>query len=182
MATHSQRLACVVTGILRSRQLGAGAFEHRPIAIDVCDVARSVVAEFSRLAPQGIELCDETGDEPCIARADPDALRQVVASLVDNAIRYSPGGGRVEVRVDRFDDVVQLQVSDEGMGIPFVDRDRVFEKFVRLDPQHRQARGGSGLGLYMSRKLVRGMGGEISVSDGADGDATLTVRLPAART
>lgn len=180
MATHSQRLAGVVTGILRSRQLGAGNFEPQPEAVDVCDVARSVLAEFVELAPDGVELRDETGREPCIARADPKALRQVVVNLVDNAIRYSPDGGTVTVRTATHGDVVQLQVSDDGMGIPFIHRDRVFEKFVRLDAQHRYARGGSGLGLYMSRKLVRGMGGEISITDAVDGGATFTVRLPRA--
>lgn len=180
MATNAQRLACVVTGILRSRQLGSGTFTPTPAAVDVRDLARSVLEQWAGLVPEGIELVDGCGEDPVVAMADPDALRQVLVNLVDNAIRYSPDGGTITVRATALQDEVELQVSDTGMGIPFVHRDRVFDKFVRLDAQHRSARGGSGLGLYVSRKLARAMGGDVSIADGTDGGTAVTVRLPRA--
>jgi signal transduction histidine kinase len=94
-----------------------------------------------------------------LVRADRDRLRQVMANVVDNALKYSDGAVRVEVIVREL--AVRITVSDEGPGIPSVDRDRVFEKFFRLDPAQRTGVGGTGLGLYIARELTQRMGGRI---------------------
>ena len=86
--------------------------------------------------------------------ADPDKLRQVLTNLIDNAIKYSPDGGRVEVEIGRSGGRVRFRVADEGLGIPPAEQDRIFEKFFRLDPNLTRGVGGTGLGLYISRELV----------------------------
>jgi signal transduction histidine kinase len=113
--------------------------------------------------------------------ADPDKVRQVLTNLVDNAIKYSPDGGSVQVEVKRLGTVVLFSVRDEGLGIPLAEQDRVFEKFYRLDPELNRGVGGTGLGLYISRELVRHMGGRLNVVSKPGGGSTFRVELPTAR-
>jgi signal transduction histidine kinase len=113
--------------------------------------------------------------------ADPDKVRQVLTNLVDNGVKYSPDGGCVEVRIERTGGAVRFSVSDPGLGIPLSEQRRVFEKFYRLDPNMTQGVGGTGLGLYICRELVRRMEGRIWVeSPGLGRGATFNVELPAA--
>ncbi|MBK6706327.1 MAG: HAMP domain-containing histidine kinase [Sphingomonadales bacterium] len=100
---------------------------------------------------------------------------QIALNLVGNAIRYSPGGSKVRIEVDPAGP--SISVIDEGPGIPVEDRERIFTKFERLG---RFGDGGSGLGLYISRKLARAMGGELSIGAGEGGGANFTLRLPPA--
>jgi signal transduction histidine kinase len=104
----------------------------------------------------------------------------VLTNLVDNAVKYSPDGGRVDVRVTRSGNRICFRVRDEGLGIPPSEQRRIFEKFFRLDPDMTRGVGGTGLGLYICRELVDRMDGRISVSsDGRSGSA-FTVDLPVA--
>ncbi len=98
---------------------------------------------------------------------------QIVLNLTGNAIRYSPDGSTI--RITFSSDPPSLSISDEGAGIAVDDRERIFEKFERLG---RSADGGSGLGLYISRRLARAMKGELSISETAEGGAVFTLRLP----
>ncbi len=124
---------------------------------------------------------------PCARRAgcrqvaaDPDKLRQILTNLIDNAIKYSPDGGRVEVELGRSGGRVRFRVTDEGLGIPPAEQDRIFEKFFRLDPNLTRGVGGTGLGLYISRELVTRMNGRIWVdSDGRTG-SSFFLELPIA--
>ena len=113
--------------------------------------------------------------------ADPDRLRQVIANLLDNAIKYSPRGGLVELRVSATDGVGVIEVADHGLGIPVHEQQRIFEKFYRLDPSMTLGIGGSGLGLYISRELVQQMGGRLSVNSSVGAGSTFTVTLPIAK-
>jgi len=101
-----------------------------------------------------------------------------VVNLLDNAIKYSPGGGQVVIALDRTPEAVSIAVTDEGLGIPADARERIFEKFVRLDPGMRRGVGGSGLGLYISRELVERMGGGLRVRPRAGTGSTFVVDLP----
>jgi signal transduction histidine kinase len=110
--------------------------------------------------------------------ADADRLRQVIANLLDNAIKYSPGGGRVELRISQENGTGVIEVADHGLGIPAHEQQRIFEKFYRLDPSMTRGIGGSGLGLYISRELIEQMGGHLSVSSRVGQGSTFTVTLP----
>jgi signal transduction histidine kinase len=104
----------------------------------------------------------------------------VLANLLDNAVKYSPEGAPVELRVDGVGGRVRFSVSDRGLGIPAPERARVFEKFVRLDPELARGVGGTGLGLYICRELVGIMGGSIWSDGRPGGGSTFVVELPAA--
>ena len=114
------------------------------------------------------------------ATGDPDRTRQVLLNLLDNAIKYSPRGGRIEITVAPDDGRLRFMVRDEGLGIPLSEQERIFDKFYRLDPDQRRGIGGSGLGLYISRELIRLMDGRIW-ADSEPGEGTvLTFELPLA--
>ena len=100
----------------------------------------------------------------------------MLTNLVDNAIKYSPDGGRVAVTVSEGDRV-RVAVRDEGLGIPLTEQTRIFEKFYRLDPNLTRGVGGTGLGLYICRELVRRMDGSIWVVSREGAGSTFTVEL-----
>ncbi|MEX2646828.1 MAG: ATP-binding protein [Gaiellaceae bacterium] len=104
----------------------------------------------------------------------------MLANVVDNAIKYSPDGGPVEVRLEERDGCVRFEVVDEGLGIPAGEHRRVFEKFYRLDPDMTRGIGGTGLGLYISRELVRRMQGRIWVESRLGKGSRFFVEIPLA--
>src|SRR5581483_3880514 len=177
ISSEADRLARIVNDILWASRLDSG---QMAIAIERCDaaaLARLVVDAVRAHAPTSIALSLEAEDVPPVA-ADPDKLRQVLTNLVDNAVKYSPDGGRVRVVVRHVGNRIRFRVEDEGLGIPPSEQARIFEKFFRLDPNLTRGVGGTGLGLYICRELVHRMHGRIwVVSDGRRG-STFTVELP----
>jgi len=146
---------------------------------DPLPIARAVVEAARLTAPQGVELVVRNARAAAVA-SDPGHLHQVLANLVDNAVKYSPDGGRVEVVLKALDTCVRICVVDEGLGIPRSEARRVFEKFYRLDPNMTRGVGGTGLGLYICRELVRRVGGRIWVEANDRGGSTFLIELPRA--
>ena len=112
--------------------------------------------------------------------ADADALRQVLDNLVDNAIKYTPNGGRITVRWSAAGDTAIFEVEDTGVGIPQEDLPRVFERFYRVDKARSRAVGGTGLGLSIVKHLVQAMKGQIRVASTLGKGTTFRVSLPRA--
>jgi two-component system sensor histidine kinase VicK len=138
------------------------------------------VAAAQTHLPEGVELHLEAPAKLPAITADPEQLRQVLTNLVDNAVKYSPDGGAVCVRLAAEDGSLRFSVSDRGLGIPEAEQRRIFEKFYRLDPQMTRGIGGTGLGLYISRELVRRVDGRIWVESRAGHGSTFHVEIPLA--
>ena len=113
---------------------------------------------------------------------DSERMKQVLVNLVENAVKYSPDGGRVLVELTSVGAQVRFSVTDEGLGIPYAEQRRIFEKFYRLDPNMTRGIGGTGLGLYICRELVRRMHGRIWVESETGRGSTFTFELPIAGT
>jgi signal transduction histidine kinase len=146
---------------------------QRPRVIEPVELGgllRAVAAQFPRVEVTG-------GERPAWTLGEPDGLRRVVANLVDNAIRHTRTGVRLAVVPDGEYQV--LTVTDNGPGIPALDRERVFERFTRLDDARARDAGGAGLGLAIVRELVRRHGGAVRLVDARPG-VLAEVRLPAA--
>jgi PAS domain S-box-containing protein len=175
---ESVRLTQIVDQILLAGQLDADAVE---LSLEPCDPVQlaSGVHESAALhLPDGISLRVE-GDGVRPILCDVNKLRQVLVNLVDNAIKYSPKGGEVEIRVGTENGQCRIEVADHGLGIPSSERERIFEKFYRLDPQLAGGVGGSGLGLYICRELVERMNGQLHVDSEPGQGSRFTVALPA---
>jgi two-component system phosphate regulon sensor histidine kinase PhoR len=181
VADQSNRLARLADEILLASQIGLGSATIREEPLDPVELARGVVdAARVHVGPR-LSIVLRSRAHPPAVLADGDKLRQVLGNLVENAIKYSPAGGRVELAVEGRDGHVRFAVADEGIGIPAREHERIFEKFYRLDPQLSRGVGGSGLGLYISRELLRYMGGQIWVESEPGRGSTFFIELRAAQ-
>jgi PAS domain S-box-containing protein len=180
VASEADRLARIVNDILWASRLDSG---QMGVSIESCDAAKlanQVVDALRSHAQEGVELVVETPDDLPAVATDPDKLRQVLMNLVDNAVKYSPDGGRVLVALTHDGNRIRFRIDDEGLGIPPSEHDRIFEKFFRLDPSMTRGVGGTGLGLYICRELVYRMHGRIGVESDGHSGSTFTVELPVA--
>jgi signal transduction histidine kinase len=173
---ESQRLSAIIEQILVSAQLDEGELRLDRQECELRGLCESALASAAlRASPAHVLALD--APHAVSVECDPVRLRQVLANLLDNAVKYSPDGGRIVVRVLEDGGGVTIEVADEGIGIPTDARPRVFEKFYRADPNMLGGVGGSGLGLYISRELVERMGGSIEVRSDGDTGSTFVVRL-----
>ena len=178
MEAESLRLAQIVDQILVAGQIDADAVEFDLETCDPVELAEGVLESAALHLPDGISLhIDKKGTRPIIC--DANKLRQVLVNLVDNAIKYSPEGGEVEIRLDAHNGECLIQIADEGLGIPSSERERIFEKFYRLDPHQTRGVGGTGLGLYICRELVERMNGRLEVESEPGKGTTFAFELPA---
>jgi signal transduction histidine kinase len=180
VAQESERLTRIVGDILLANQIDAGRLRLSDHEFDVTGLARNVVEEVEAAltGSEGVSLEFVARDSIPPISGDADKLRQVLLNLIDNAIKYSPDGGRIEVEVTPRDSGLRIAVTDEGLGIPHGEEQRIFAKFYRVDPQQTRGVGGTGLGLYICRELVRRMDGRVWVSSKEGEGSTFVVDLP----
>lgn len=128
-----------------------------------------------------VGMAREIPARPASVWADEDALSQILDNLVDNAVKYTPAGGRIQVRWQEGDTHVDLQVEDTGTGIPERDLPRIFERFYRVDKARSRELGGTGLGLAIVKHLVQVMKGTVKAASTVGQGTTFTVALPKAK-
>ncbi|HEX4525263.1 MAG TPA: GAF domain-containing protein [Gaiellaceae bacterium] len=178
---EADRLARTVNDILWASRLDTDSLH---VTIQDCDpvvLAGDVVQAQQAHLDRGHELVLIADDGLPNVCGDPDKVGRILINLVDNGVKYSPDGGRVELRVRAVGSQVRFSVRDQGIGIPPAEQRRIFEKFYRLDPNMTRGVGGTGLGLYICRELVRRMDGRIWVeSAGLGRGASFHVELPVA--
>jgi signal transduction histidine kinase len=180
IADQAVRLTQITEEVLIASRLDSGELPVGRERVDVAELARETVEQIRRHLPEGTTLELEAVPDLPLAFADRDRLQQVLVNLLDNAVKYSPGGGRVLLGLAAEPDAVRIAVSDPGLGIPAAEQQRVFEKFYRLDTNLTRAGGGTGLGLYITRELVRRMAGTIELASEPGAGSTFTVELPRA--
>ena len=151
----------------------------RDRALDAREVAARSSRQRGRISRRRSSSTLRAPDGLPPVAADPDKVRQVLVNLVDNAIKYSPDGGPVEVSVEAVRDRCASRSATAGLGIPAAEHDRIFEKFYRLDPNLTRGVGGTGLGLYICRELVRRMDGRIWVESEPGGRLDVLLRAAA---
>jgi PAS domain S-box-containing protein len=178
---ESERLARIVNEILLANQLDLGRVDLANEPFDAVDLAERV-AEAARIhAAPGLHFDVESAG-PVLVVADRDRVRQVLQNLVENAMKYSPDGGRIKLEVEPAGNNVRFTVRDEGLGIPADEHARIFDKFYRLDPGMTRGVGGTGLGLYICSELVERMGGRIWVESRENVGSSFFVEIPAGDT
>ncbi len=184
IARQTERLSTLVADLLTLSRLDEdNAVDHAREPCDMAAVVRDTIRDLVQLADQrGINLDSTLPDDAALVRADREALRQVAGNLIDNAIKYTPGGGTVSVRVERAADLVRLEVADTGIGLSPEDQARVFERFYRVDRARSRDLGGTGLGLSIVKHTVRNLGGDVGVQSTLGHGSKFWVTLPRSRT
>jgi signal transduction histidine kinase len=179
IAAESRRLAQITEEVLLTSQLDRGdlRIEHEPV--DVADVVNATVDAMAPQMPETVTIDVDLPSELAPAAGDRDRLQQVLLNLLDNAVKYAARGS-VKVRADTTNGAARIEITDDGPGIALAEQERIFEKFYRGDPELVRAPSGTGLGLYISRELVRRMGGNLGVTSRPGAGATFTVELPLA--
>lgn len=178
---NAERLSDLVSDLLDISRIESGQYPVHTETVRVGPLARRVVASVDQLAHERGTRLEVHIDDGLEARADPKALDQVLVNLVQNAVKYSPPGSRVEVRCAHrsgADPRVRLEVLDDGPGIPAEHRARIFERFYRVDAGRSKHMGGTGLGLSIVKHLVSNMGGTVGVGANTPQGAVFWVELP----
>jgi two-component system phosphate regulon sensor histidine kinase PhoR len=180
--THADRMAALVEDLLELSRLEAGQQASRPETVVPSEVAEDVVASLAGLAARkGITLRKLDRGAPTVV-TDPDRLRRILENLVDNAVKYTPEGGRVEVTTSAGPEGgARLEVADDGPGIAGEHLARIFERFYRVDKARSRELGGTGLGLSIVRHLAESLGASVSVDSEPGRGSCFTVTVPARR-
>jgi len=176
---NAERMQQLVDDLLDLSRIESGGWTPVPVALDLNAAASEVASTYGDEARTG-GVVIETAIAPDAAtlRADATAVRQALANLVENAVRYTPAGGRVTVFARREDGAIALGVRDTGAGIPPEHLPRIFERFYRVDPARSRAAGGTGLGLSIVKHLVEAHGGRVAAESTIGRGTVITLHFP----
>jgi len=180
MDRQSRQLVTLVDDLLDVSRIARGKIELRMDAVELADVIESAVdASRPLLEDAGHQFEATMPSESFRVRGDANRLAQVVSNLLNNAAKYTPHGGNVDLTVRREGDRIAIAIRDTGIGIPEQMRDRIFDLFTQVDERRHDRYSGLGIGLTLVRTLVHLHSGEIHVhSEGANRGSTFTVLLP----
>lgn len=174
--TQVNRLTALVTELLDLSRIESGAITLDPESVDLHDLVGEVVSLFQpRLEANQLTVTKPEGPGPSV-EADRSALMRIISNLLDNAMKFGPPGSALTIETREAEDLVAIDVADEGPGIAPQDLPRVFERFYKGEPS--RAGEGVGLGLAIVKHLVRAHGGTVEVSSEPGKGATFTVKLP----
>jgi signal transduction histidine kinase len=178
---NTERMRRIVDDLLDLSRIESGGWRPVPSTVDAQAAAEEVMTAARRQADEKhvVLTAAIAPDAPAIW-ADPTAVRQVLANLVDNAVRYTPAGGTVMISTRRVDGGVWLSVRDTGIGIAAEHLPRIFERFYRADPGRSREAGGTGLGLAIVRHLVESHGGRVEAASEPGRGTVIIAFFPAA--
>ncbi len=175
--SEAQRMIRLVEDILRLSRLDEGAVDMQWMGLDLYSAAQAAIRELSAPAELA-EVTMELQGSSAVICAIPQLVEAILFNLTDNAIKYNHPGGKVTLRVAEAEEAVILTVSDTGIGIPEADRERVFERFYRVDKSHSKAVGGTGLGLSIVKHAALILNAKISLTGSEGIGTTVTVQFP----
>lgn len=174
---EADRLAALTDKVLVATSQGDSEIPLRKERLDAAALVRETV-ERAQQRDSGAHHWDSDLPAELPAHADPQALRSIVENLLENAIKYAPSGTAIRVSVRDSRNEWLLEVADEGPGIPESERNGVFERFYRMGNEETRSHPGTGLGLYVVRRLVQRHGGRVSIRDTVPHGATFAATFP----
>lgn len=177
---EARRLTYLVENVLSFSRAEQGKSRISPVIRELESEVREALEGFAPIARARDATLQAELEVGLLVRVDPDALRQVLLNLLDNAAKYGPHGQTIVVGTAREGDHVRIWVEDQGPGIPEHDRTRVWEPYIRLERSAERTTGGSGIGLAVVKELVELHDGRVRIEDGPHGGARLVVELPVA--
>ena len=177
---ETQRLAKIVENLLAISRLEAGEALKQPERLDIAELARSTADQMRLLAEEKHIFLHCDGAALVEVNADPVRLKQVVVNLLDNAIKYTPEGGTIEISVTQQNAHAVLDVADTGIGISSSDLPYIFDRFYRADKARSRQMGGTGLGLSIVRSICVAHGGQVTVDSTEGKGSVFHVEIPLA--
>jgi len=179
--TEAERTSRLIDSLLLLARADAGTDGMHRELTDVSHSLRDALTQSRPLASaKKIDLSGDLGSEPVVVRGDDEALRRLFFILIDNAIKYTPEGGRVAVGLSTSNGRAVASVTDSGIGIAPEDEQHIFDRFWRADKVRSRGMGGAGLGLSIARWIISRHDGAINVSSAPGKGSTFTVSLPLA--
>jgi heavy metal sensor kinase len=178
MLEEANRLTRLVDSLLTMSRADAGRIPLQYTEFPLLDLAKEAAGLMEVLAEEKNQSMIIEGDDGIVVRGDRLILRQALINLLDNAVKYSPDGGRVEIRVGSDVGEAFVDIRDSGPGISLEHRSRVFERFYRVDKSRSRAAGGAGLGLSISEWAVQAHGGRIELDCDRGPGCTFRIRMP----
>jgi heavy metal sensor kinase len=174
---ESDRLVEMINTMLEIAQTDAGLAELSEGPVDIRRIMQEAAELFQPMAEdKGVRLVSDAGEHPLTIQGDRVRLQRVIANLLDNAIKYTPAGGRASLSAEETRSRVIVRVSDTGIGIREADLSRIFDRFYRSDPSRSTP--GNGLGLSLAQAVIRAHRGEIKVTSSPGQGSTFTLILP----
>jgi len=178
MQTESKRLTDLVQEIINLSRLQDSDPLSVPSELHVQDLIREAIDQTQVTADSRQIVVTNSGDVDGVILGDREQLIMAIQNLIENAINYSPEGTKVTVTSKVEDGIVDISVTDQGIGIPDADLDRIFERFYRVDPARSRLTGGTGLGLSIVKHVALKHGGEVKVWSSESVGSTFSLRLP----
>ncbi len=178
LTKESERLARITQEIIELSRLQAADALSKPEVVEIDHVVAAAIDQNRVVAEARNVTIASGGDAGIDVFGDESLLVVAVHNLISNAILYSPKGSRVGVGVSSVDGIVEIAITDQGIGIPADEIDRVFERFYRIDPARSRHTGGTGLGLSIVKHVVQNHGGDVRVWSQPGYGSTFTIRLP----
>jgi signal transduction histidine kinase len=180
MLTQTERLGRLVEQLLDLSRLESGEIPLHRERVSVGPLVAQVVSEIDvARRDQGVAIHPVIAEDVPALDADPERVHQVLFNLVDNAVRFTPGGGTVTISAHRHNGSVEITVADTGVGIASEHIPRLFERFYRVDPARSREDGGTGIGLAIARSVVEAHGGHIRARSAPGEGSAFTFDLPA---
>jgi signal transduction histidine kinase len=180
MLEEVDRLTRLVDTLLQLSRGDAGTIRLSQERIDLADLTRGVVGSLGILAEERRQRFQVDAPAAVPVLADRLVLRDAIANIVDNALKYGPAESAVDVAVSRQGDRAVLTIADQGPGVPIEHRDRIFDRFYRVDEGRSREMGGAGLGLAIAKWAVEANGGTIALVSNANRGAAFRITLPLA--
>ena len=178
MRSVTHQLSAMIDEILTFSSLEAGKESARVGDVPASEILRAAIAVVEPLARQkGLQFLADIPDAPIVMLTDGDKVRQILVNLAGNAVKFTEQGS-VSMGLRRIGDEVTFTVRDTGIGISHQDRPRLFQPFTQLDSSLTRRHGGTGLGLYISMRLAKLLGGRIEVSSVRGEGSTFTLFVP----
>ncbi|MDP9319731.1 MAG: HAMP domain-containing histidine kinase [Chloroflexota bacterium] len=175
-----EHLLALVNDVLDLSKVEAGKMELQPMEFDLREAVEAVHRVVAPLAQQKGQKLELEIDEVGTVRLDQGRLRQILLNVLSNAVKYTPDGGTVTTAVQRQGVSIEITIRDSGVGIAAPDQARVFDDFTRIESGYARTQQGTGLGLSLARRLVRLMGGDITLDSEPGRGSTFTITVPTA--
>ena len=174
------RLDTIVQDLIRLSRFDAQETNNKNDDVNLCELLRQAhKAKLEDAADYNVNLTLDLPPEPIFVKGEREALEQMVSNLLENGIKYSGDNGRVQLQLNKLGQIAKIKVSDDGIGIPLGEQERVFERFYRVDRGRSRQQGGTGLGLSIVKHIVNAHHGEVRIDSELDKGTTFEVRIPA---